>query len=287
MMVRYAAGMAAVITVFSVLASGCGGSDDNGSSTNASAAVSTGGDLFTQNTHTGSLEPIAGRDDVFTLTLDQPAPDVTVFTDRPVRGASTESLASFVDQWDTRGFAQDPPNAALVLDQEPDNSDTAIFKLADPTYDKDGGTVSYTATHVTGGTASLPSDEHIDPPPSFGDAHLFIDPSGGGDQHAMAVDVNGARQGGKTAVTFDAPWDIVLGAPEEGASYVVGPNVGGGYFFDSGVNLTSSGGAQFTLQGGTGAITGTATIAPGATVGIQVDDNPEQTIKSGKFSLAP
>lgn len=285
-MVRYAAGMAAVITVLSVLASGCGG-DDNGSNDGQSGAAPTGGDLFTQNTHTGSLQPIPGKSDVFTLTLDQPAPDVTVFTDRPVRSASTEPLAGFVDQWAERGFAKDPPNAALVLDQEPDNADTAIFKLADPSYDQATGTVSYTASHVNGGTSSLPSDEHIDPPPTFGDAHLFIDPSGSGDQHAMAIDVNGGSQGEKTQVNFSSPWAIVLGTPDEGASYVVGPNVGGGFFTSSEVSMTSAGGAQFTLQGGTGAITGTATIPRGATVGIQVDDNPEQTIKSGSFSLAP
>jgi hypothetical protein len=285
-MVRYAAGTAAVIALVSVLASGCGGGDDDASSTSASATVSPGGDLFTQNTHTGTLEPITGRDDVFTLTLGQPAPDVTVFTDRPARSASTESLASIVDQWNDRGFAQDPPNAALVLDQEPDDADTAIFKLADPSYDKAGGTVSYTATHVTGGTASLPSDEHIDPPPSFGDAHLFIDPSGGGDVHSMAIDVHVAPSGAKTDVKFNSPWSLVLDSGDE-ASYVVGPNVGGGFFLPQEVNITSAGGVQFNLEGGTGAITGTATVPKGAALGIQVDDNPEQTVKSGPFSLSP
>jgi hypothetical protein len=285
-MVRYAAGMAAVIAALSVLA-GCGGGGGDASSTSASATSSPEGDLFTQNTHTGSLEPISGRDDVFTLTLDQPAPDVTVFTDRPARSASTESLADFVDGWGKRGFAEDPPNAALVLDQEPDDADTAIFELADPSYDNARGTVSYTATHVSGGTASLPSDEHIDPPPAFGDAHLFIDPSGSGDQHAIAVDVHGGRQGDKTDVTFNSPWTIVLGPGDEGASYLVGPNVGGGFFTTSEVNITSAGGVQFTLEGGTGPITGTARLSPGTTVGIQVDDNPEQTIKNGSFSLAP
>jgi hypothetical protein len=285
-MVRYAAGMAALIVSLTVLG-GCGGGDDNASSENAGPAATPTGDLFTQTTHTGSLDPIAGRDDVFTLTLEQPSPDVTVFTDRPVRSASTESLAGFVGQWDRRGFAQDPPNAALVLDQEPDNADTAIFELADPSYDKAGGTVSYTATHVSGGTSSLPSDEHIDPPPTFGDAHLFIDPSGTGDEHAMAIDVNGGRQGEKTDITFNSPWTIVLGTGEGGASYIVGPNVGGGFLTPSEVNMTSAGGVQFTLGGGTGAITGSARIAPGATVGIQVDDNPEQPVKNGSFSLSP
>jgi hypothetical protein len=277
-----------VALVGAVSMTGCGGGDsDNGSSTTAGASTSPGGDLFTQTSHTGSLKPIAGQNDVFTLTLDRPSPDVTVFTDRPVRSASTEALPGFVQNWDERGFNQDPPNAALVLDQEPDNADTAIFELTHPVLDNSSGAVSYTAKHVNGGTSSLPSDEHIDPPPAFGDAHLFIDPSGGGDQHAMAVDVHGGSQGAKTDVTFSSPWTLVLGSGEEGASYLVGPNVGGGFFTSSEVNMTSAGGVQFTLQGGTGAITGTARIPPGATVGIQVDDNPEQTIKNGSFSLAP
>ena len=284
-MVRYVVGVAAVITALSVLAAGCGGSDDNASTDGASSSPPSGGDLFTQNTHTGSLQPIPGRNDVFTLTLEQPAPDVTVFTDRPVRSASTESLAGFVDQWDQRGFAQDPPNAALVLDQEPDNADTAIFKLADPRYDKADGTVSYTASHVNGGTSSLPSDEHIDPPPSFGDAHLFIDPSGGGDVHAIAVDVNGAHRGDHTQITFNSPWTLFFGSGEQGVGYLVGPDPGGGAIEPNGVNLTSAGSAELQISGGTGAITGTARIAPGATVGIQVDDNPEQTIRNGSFSL--
>jgi hypothetical protein len=285
--VRYVAGMATVIGLLSLAASGCGGGDDKGSDATTASSAAPGGDLFTQTTHTGTLKPIAGQNDVFTLTLDQPSPDVTVFTDRPVRSASTQPVQNFVDQWDGRGFNTDPPNAALVLDQEPDSADTAIFELTHPTYDKTSGAVSYTARHVNGATSSLPGDDHIDPPPSFSDAHLFIDPSGGGDQHAMAVDVNGGNQGEKTQINFDTPWNIVLGPPDSGASYVVGPNVGGGFFSTSEVSMTSAGGVQFTLQGGTGAITGTATVPRGATVGIQVDNNPEQTIKNGSFSLAP
>jgi hypothetical protein len=274
--------------VVAVLAiGGCGGGDDDGSGGTTTAGAQPGGELFTQTTHKGTLSPIAGRDDVFKLTFDQASPDVTVFTDRPVRSASTEALPDFVNLWDRRGFGQDPPNAALVLDEEPDDADTAVFTLADPTYDQGSGAVSYTATHVSGGTSSLPSDEHIDPPPTFGDAHLFIDPSGAGDQHAIAVDVGGAKQGNHTQITFNSPWTIFVGAGEQGGSWVVGPNPGGGFVTTSVVNLTSSGGAQFNLEGGTGAITGTASVPPGAKVGIQVDDNPEQTVKSGSFSLSP
>jgi hypothetical protein len=159
--------------------------------------------------------------------------------------------------------------------------------LADPSYDQASGAVTYTATHVGGGSSSLPSDEDIDPPPSFGDAHLFIDPSSGGDSHGVAIDVTGARMGNHTTVTFDAPWTVALGDTGNAAAYTVAPNVGGGYFSLSVVDIVSSGGTEFLLQGGTGVITGTATVPKGASVGIQVDDNPEQTINSGKFSLSP
>jgi hypothetical protein len=277
----------ALLAVAVLAIGGCGGGDDEDSGDSTTAGAQTGGDLFTQTTHKGTLSPIAGKDDVFELTFAEPSPDVTVFTDRPARSASTEPLADFVGLWDQRGFGQDPPNAALVLDQEPDDTDTAVFTLADPSYDQASGAVTYTATHVNGGSSSLPSDEHIDPPPNFGDAHLFIDPSGTGDQHAMAVDVNGAREGIHTQVTFDSPWTIFVGAGEQGASWLVGPDPGGGFTTTSVVNLTSAGSVQFELEGGTGAITGTARVPSGTTVGIQVDDNPEQTIKNGTFSLSP
>jgi hypothetical protein len=53
------------------------------------------------------------------------------------------------------------------------------------------------------------------------------------------------------------------------------------------ITLTSGGGIEFALQGGTGPVTGTASFRSNASVGIQVDDNPEQTVKNGSFSLSP
>jgi hypothetical protein len=278
--------VAVLLSSIGLALGGCGGGGDDNSTT-AAAAPAEGGELFTQTTHRGTLDPIPGRDDVFKLTFTQPSPDVTVFTDRPVRSASTEGLSSFVGLWDRRGFGQDPPNAALVLDQEPDDADTAVFELADPTFDQGSGAVTYTATHVNGGSQSLPSDEHIDPPPSFGDAHLFIDPSASGDVHAMAIDVRNEPQGDKVTVTFDSPWTVFLGSGEQGTGYVVAPDSGGGTVTPTTITLTSGGGIEFALQGGTGPITGTASFHSNASVGIQVDDNPEQTVKNGSFSLSP
>jgi hypothetical protein len=262
---------------------GCGDDDDGSDDEQASAAA--GGELFTQTAHSGSLEPLAGKDDTFTLTLDDPAPDVTAFTDRPVRSATTEPLGDFVAGWPQRGFDQDPPNAALVLDQQPDDADTAVFTLADPTYDQSSGAVSYTATHISGGSASLPSDEDVDPPPTFGDAHLFIDPSTAGEVHGFELDVNSARQGRHVKLTFDSPWTVIFAGDQQEVSYDVGPDVGGGVLLPSEVDLISAGSVQFGIGGGTGPITGTATIPGGAAVSVSIDDGPDQPLRNGSFSL--
>jgi hypothetical protein len=261
---------------------GCGG-DDDGSGEGGGDGSETGGELFTQSSRNGTLTPIAGRDDTFKLTLTEAAPNVTVFTDRPARSASTEPLADFVDQWEQRGFAEDPPNAALVIDQEPEEADTAVFTLADPSYDA-AGSVTYTATHISGGTASLPSDEDIDPPASFGDAHLFIDPATAGELHNFELDLSG-RQGRHVKLTFDPPWTVTFAGDQQEISYEVGPDVGGGVLLASEVDLTSSGSITFGIGGGTGPITGTATIPSGAGVTVSIDDGPDQPLKNGNFSL--
>jgi hypothetical protein len=282
------ASISSLLLVALLAIAGCGGGDDDGSDQGAAASSSGGGDLFTQTSHQGSLTPIAGKDDVFKLTFAEPSPDVTVFTDRPARSASTESLPDFVGQWEERGFAEDPPNAALVLDQEPDDADTAVFTLAEPSYDQGSGAVTYTATHVRGGTASLPSDEDIDPPPTFGDAHLFIDPSGSGDQHDFAISVvNNEGNGGQVRIAFDPPWEVFLASDDQEVSYLVGPKPGGGAVEASNATLGGPGSLDFQVQGGTGPITGTATFKSTNGVTISIDDGPEQTIKSGKFSLSP
>jgi len=48
------------------------------------------------------------------LVLEDPGPRVTLFTDRPHRFAGLLALETFVDHWDAYGFADVPPNAAVV-----------------------------------------------------------------------------------------------------------------------------------------------------------------------------
>jgi hypothetical protein len=264
------------------LAAGCGGSD-SGSTTTSASSQAPGGELFTQNTHTGTLTPIAGQNDVFTLTFAQPSPDVTVFSDRPVRSASTEPVTDFVNSWAKRGFEQDPPNAALVLDQQPDNANTAIFELSDPKLAASGA-VSYTAKHVTGRDSSLPSDDHIDPPPRFGDAHLFIDPSSSGQLHALSLQVQGESNGQRVSMNFTSPWQVTFGFGQQGVGSVsAGP--GGTELIPNLARLTGNGLVEFAVSGGTGPITGSAVVPNGANATITVDGNPAQPLKNGSFSL--
>jgi hypothetical protein len=264
---------------------GCGGDgDDNADSTStgAEAASAAGGELFTQTAHSGSLTPVQGKDDVFQLTLDDPAPDVTSFTDRPIRSASTEPLPGFVDTWSERGFNQDPPNAALVLDQEPDSADTAVFTLASPSYDATNGSVTYVATHVTGGTESLPSDENVDPPPSFGDAHLFIDPSTG-TVLPLAIDLNAKRA--QVALNFTPPWSVVMGTGESGIAYLVAASAGGGTLIPNRVSVTNGGSVEFAVGGGACPVTGTATVPSGVNAQVEIGNAGPAPLKNGPFSF--
>jgi hypothetical protein len=264
-----------------LLLAGCedGGEDSGGDATAAALA----GELFTQTAHSGSLTAVPGEDDVFTLTLDDPAPNVTVFTDRPVRSANTEPLKDFVESWDSRGFEEVPPNAALVLDEAPDDADTAVYTIADPKLDTSSGAVSYTATRIPSGTASLPPDEGAEHPEKFGDAHLFIDPSGG-TTVALALQVQ-QNQGGRVQLAFDSPWTVVVGNGEQGIGYITAPNPGGGTIISQTVTMTSSGGVEFAVTGGSGPVTGTATVPSGAKLTVQVGDGPTTPVKNGRFSF--
>ena len=282
--------LAAALLATGVIAiAGCGGDDDDdstaASSTDGTATTGTassgGGELFSQTAHSGSLTPVKGQTDFFTLTLDDSV-DVTSFTDRPIRSAGTETVADFVDNWAARGFEQDPPNAALVLDQEPDNADTSIFTLANPTFDQASGAVTYEATHITGGTASLPTDEHIDPPAKFGDTHLFIDPSGTSTVEFF-IQANTTSKTARLTITLDPQFSVVVG----GGNQLEYSSGGGGGNLNGSNLIQMTGGGTLDLQvtGGAAPITGTATVPSGEKVTVTVGSGQPTPLPSGKFSI--
>jgi hypothetical protein len=135
--------------------------------------------LFVQTASGGSLVPVKGEDDTFTLTLRGVSPDVVTFTDRPVRAAADLGLDEFLGNWDGGTFADDPPNAALVVSEGSDARDVFVLELEDPRYDEEARTLRYRATSIPEGPSARldgfadAADETV--ATRFGRASLFID----------------------------------------------------------------------------------------------------------------
>lgn len=135
--------------------------------------------LFVQSFQSGSIVPEEGADGRFTVTLEQGLGQTIFFTDRPDRTVGAFPTGAFLG-W--LGFSADnPPNAALVLQQESGETDIAVVELFDPVYDQASHTATYNAQVLADWESSLSLGFQEAPTdlaavaPSFGAAHLFID----------------------------------------------------------------------------------------------------------------
>ena len=134
--------------------------------------------LFVQQATSGSL--IRDTDaSTYTLTLNNVASQVQYFSDRPQRMAGQSSMTSFVAGWDSHGFGEDPPNAALVLLDAENQEDTMIVELTNPIYDSQAETLQYTVTVIDDyqgdGLAYHSRRADTSLPEQFGRVNLFID----------------------------------------------------------------------------------------------------------------
>lgn len=134
--------------------------------------------LFVQQASSGSLIRDTGTS-AYTLTLYDVASQVQYFSDRPQRMAGQSSMASFVSGWDSHGFGEDPPNAALVLLDAENQEDTLIVELTNPIYDSQAETLQYTVTVIedcqSEGLAYHSRRADASLPEQFGRVNLFID----------------------------------------------------------------------------------------------------------------
>jgi hypothetical protein len=135
--------------------------------------------LFLQSFQAGSIAAKDGVADTFTLTLEQGLGQTIYFSDRPDRIVGATSTPDFLN---TLGFpADNPPNAALLLDGGEGNTEFAVLELFSPVYDVDTHTATYDVQILQQWEQSLDlvfSDQPkdlADVTPSFGAAHLFID----------------------------------------------------------------------------------------------------------------
>lgn len=164
-----AIGVVVSASVLTIVAPGVAAADE--------AAPSTVEQLFVQTARDGTLRPVKGEQETYTLTLRGVAKRVTSFTDRPLRAASMLGVEEFIKYWDGGTFESDPPNAALVIDDAPEGRDTFVVELSDPA--TKGDTLTYRATLIrdepTGRLTGFADQVDAKPPKKFGPASLFID----------------------------------------------------------------------------------------------------------------
>jgi hypothetical protein len=150
--------------------------------TPAASPLAEGGEkpemLFVQTFERGSLAPKDGEEGIFVLTLHGANGRTIGFSDRPERIVGSVPTQTFLDGL---GFSPvDPPNAALVFEPSPGETDIVVLELLDPQYDEDAGTLTYEVRILDtfAGTGLTFQEEPRAPNPAgeeFTDASLFID----------------------------------------------------------------------------------------------------------------
>jgi len=135
--------------------------------------------LFVQSFHSGSIVPAEGQDGRYTVTLEQGTGQTIYFADRPSRDVGAADTAQFLAGL---GFSEDnPPNAAMILETAPGETDIAVVELFNPTIAPDTGTVTYDVEVLENWQEDLELGLREEPAdlealaPEFGSAHLLID----------------------------------------------------------------------------------------------------------------
>ena len=145
---------------------------------------------------------------------------VTRFTDRPYRKASTMSLRDFARNWKAYGFAQDPPNAALLLENGSETR-TSVVEMTRPRIA--GGRASFRLTQIrvsASVSAAGYRHRHALRARTYDHAALFIDGSG----WTMTITTEGQYTlGAEDEAKFDLPtgndYDIFACGYDGGYTY--------------------------------------------------------------------
>ena len=140
--------------------------------------------LFVQAFRSGSIAPSVSEFGTHTVTLAQGMGQTIVFTDRPSREVFTTSTPAFLDGL---GFeADNPPNAAILMEAGDGTTDLAVVELFNPTYDEATHTATYDISVLANWQNDLEMGFQQEPTDlanvatEFGATHLFIDDCGFG-----------------------------------------------------------------------------------------------------------
>jgi hypothetical protein len=133
--------------------------------------------LFVQEGTSGAFT--AGDDDYFDLALTGVEPRTVYFADRPAADAGSMTTDEFLASF---SWTPTPPNAAVVLRDGDDDSDTIAVTIDQPAYDAAAGTLHYRAKLLAKveGTrlSSFGGDLDTSLPGTFNQVALFIDDGG-------------------------------------------------------------------------------------------------------------
>lgn len=153
--------------------------------------------LFLQSFQSGSIAPIEGDDGAYTLTLEHGLGQTIYFSDRPDRIVGATPTPKFLK---ALGFQpSNPPNAALVVQSAPDDTDIAVLELLNPRYDDTSHTAIYDVRLLKEWERTLEVGLTEQPAdlaqlhPSFGAAHLFIDDCPDSDMNCIDYSVGEVR----------------------------------------------------------------------------------------------
>lgn len=258
-------------------------------------------DLFVQQLSGGKLHKVGKHR--FKLDL-APAPARTVaFTDRPARQGWTLATSKFLSSWAKYGFKQVPPNAALSIDGAPSRHDVMLLTLSHPRLAK--GHLVYRATALKGeptyGLQRFTHDADRVRDVKFGDdASLFIDTTGTFTPVSFFFSLDGSGSQSTSQLVLDTGIDLAWsseGPRASGPGLQVSGDAGQPppllSFSLNGQAMTiqtpSGASGVFTVQlyveGSSRSMGGTATIGPGVSAQMTVNNTSSSNLSTGPFSV--
>ena len=151
-------------------------------------------EFFVFQARNGSL---VEKGDALELTLNGVDDKAVVFTDRPNRFTGSIKVKKFLGDWDDEGLDQDPPNAALTVNDGKGAGGVIALELTKPS--RSGKTVTFTAhrlesfdgkPEVADALAEQVGSSDQTVPENFGSSSLFIDPVNDIMQYCFGLVVN-------------------------------------------------------------------------------------------------
>jgi hypothetical protein len=132
--------------------------------------------MFVQTAQSGTLVPVAGADNLYTLTLRGTSPQTVAFSGTPERVVVQAPMQEFLDGMCFR--PKNGPNAALEILDADESEDLAVVELFDPVYDASSQTLRYNVSIIEQPDLSYAAfnnraDKAL--PTRFGPTALFVD----------------------------------------------------------------------------------------------------------------